>query len=204
MALTKIKFYGVLGKMFGRVHKLEAFTPAEAITGLCLRLPGLEPFMMNAHKDGVEFQVRKGDHYMQSVDEVHHEHGGREICFIPVVRGAKGGLGTILVGAALITASFFTAGAAAAVGMSAAAAATAASAVFSLGASMALGGIMQMLSPQPKGLKMREDPDNKPSYAFGGPVNTTCAGNVVGLLYGEYEIGGAIISASEVTEDTHE
>jgi predicted phage tail protein len=63
------------------------------------------------------------------------------------------------------------------------------------------GGIYQMLSPQPKGLQMRDDPDNKPSYAFGGAVNTTAMGNPVALLYGEREIGGAIISAGIVAED---
>jgi predicted phage tail protein len=69
------------------------------------------------------------------------------------------------------------------------------------GASMMAGGIYQMLSPQPKGLQGRDDPDNKPSYAFGGSVNTLAMGNPVALLYGEREIGGAIISAGIVAED---
>jgi predicted phage tail protein len=54
---------------------------------------------------------------------------------------------------------------------------------------------------QPKGLQGRDDPDNKPSYAFGGSVNTLAMGNPVALLYGEREIGGAIISAGIVAED---
>jgi predicted phage tail protein len=66
---------------------------------------------------------------------------------------------------------------------------------------MMAGGIYQMLSPQPKGLQGRDDPDNKPSYAFGGSVNTLAMGNPVALLYGEREIGGAIISAGIVAED---
>lgn len=69
------------------------------------------------------------------------------------------------------------------------------------GASMMAGGIYQMLSPQPKGLQGRDDPDNKPSYAFGGSVNTLAMGNPVALLYGVREIGGAIISAGIVAED---
>ncbi|PZA23441.1 phage tail protein, partial [Enterobacter hormaechei] len=47
----------------------------------------------------------------------------------------------------------------------------------------------------------RDDPDNKPSYAFGGSVNTLAMGNPVALLYGVREIGGAIISAGIVAED---
>jgi predicted phage tail protein len=69
------------------------------------------------------------------------------------------------------------------------------------GVGMMAGGIYQMLSPQPKGLQGRDDPDNKPSYAFGGSVNTLAMGNPVALLYGEREIGGAIISAGIVAED---
>lgn len=48
---------------------------------------------------------------------------------------------------------------------------------------------------------MRQDPDNKPSYAFGGPVNTTAQGNPVPIGYGQREIGGAVISAGIYTED---
>ena len=65
----------------------------------------------------------------------------------------------------------------------------------------AVGGVVQMLSPQVSGLRMRQEPDNKPSYAFGGPVNTTASGNPVPLLYGQREIGGAIISAGVYAED---
>ncbi|ETS30322.1 hypothetical protein PTE_03663 [Photorhabdus khanii NC19] len=71
-----------------------------------------------------------------------------------------------------------------------------------VGASMALGGVVQMLSPQQPGLRMRESLDNKPSYAFGGPVNTTAQGNPVPVLYGTHEIGGTIISAGIYTEST--
>lgn len=70
-----------------------------------------------------------------------------------------------------------------------------------MGASMALGGIVQMLSPQAKGLSSSAAPENKPSYAFGGPVNTVAQGNPVGVLYGKRRIGGAIISAGIYADD---
>lgn len=74
-------------------------------------------------------------------------------------------------------------------------------ALYAAAGSMAVGGVVQMLSPQVSGLRMRQEPDNKPSYAFGGPVNTTASGNPVPLLYGQREIGGAIISAGVYAED---
>jgi predicted phage tail protein len=64
---------------------------------------------------------------------------------------------------------------------------------------MMAGGIYQMLSPQPKGYR-GDDPDNKPSYAFGGSVNTL-QWATRSRFYGEREIGGAIISAGIVAED---
>ncbi len=72
---------------------------------------------------------------------------------------------------------------------------------FQVGGAMMLGGVVQMLSPMQNGLARREDPDNKPSYAFGGPVNTIAQGNPVPIGYGKRRIGGAIISAGIYAED---
>ncbi|HCB2649039.1 TPA: tail assembly protein, partial [Citrobacter freundii] len=73
--------------------------------------------------------------------------------------------------------------------------------VGAIGASMALGGVIQMLSPQPAGLSSKQSADNRASYAFGGVTNTTAQGNPVPLLYGRRRIGGAIISAGIYVED---
>lgn len=48
---------------------------------------------------------------------------------------------------------------------------------------------------------IREAPENAPSYAFGGPVNTIAQGHPVGVLYGKRRIGGAVISAGIYAED---
>ena len=42
---------------------------------------------------------------------------------------------------------------------------------------------------------------NKPSYAFGGAVNTTAAGYPLPLPYGRRTNGGAVYSAASVAED---
>lgn len=66
---------------------------------------------------------------------------------------------------------------------------------------MMVGGVAQMLSPQPAGLASKQDADNRASYAFGGVTNTTAQGNPVPLGYGKRRIGGAIISAGIYVED---
>lgn len=70
-----------------------------------------------------------------------------------------------------------------------------------IGAAMALGGVVQMLSPQPSGLASKQSADNRASYAFGGVTNTAAQGYPVPLLYGRRRIGGAIISAGIFVED---
>ena len=203
MAVTKFVLGGSLGRSFGREHKMHCHTPAEGLAGLLLKLPGLQETLLTAHLDGVAFRVTKGRHRM-TLEELDHKHGSRAVYITPVVMGSKGGFGQLLVGVALVAASFFTAGIAGAVGiaLSATTAATVGAGVFSMGMGLAMGGLMQLVNPQPK-MQTRQDPDNKPSYAFGGPVNTTQQGLPIPVLYGEYEVGGAVLSAAITAEDTN-
>ncbi|MBN0063541.1 tail assembly protein [Pseudomonas aeruginosa] len=69
------------------------------------------------------------------------------------------------------------------------------------GIALTLGGVVQMLSPQAKGLSMSGAPENLPSYAFGSARNTTASGNPVPICIGKRRWGGAIISASIYAED---
>lgn len=193
--LTTIRLYGALGARFGRVHRLAVQTSAEAVKALCINLDGLESFLMNAKKNGMTFAVFRGRRNIGEQD--FKELGGdSDIRIAPVLEGAKkAGLFQTILGAVMVVAGIVVSG------LSAGWASPVGSAMISAGIGMAAGGIYQMLSPQPKGLQGRDDPDNKPSYAFGGAVNTLAMGNPVALLYGEREIGGAIISAGVVAED---
>ncbi|HHR5900625.1 TPA: tail assembly protein [Providencia alcalifaciens] len=198
MNLKTIRLYGVLGAKFGREHRLAIDSPREAIKALSILYDGFEQFLANAHLRGLEFAVFKGKRNIAK-DELHLDTS-EEIRIAPVIKGSKrGGFFQTVIGVALIAAAtYFTGGLGAAFTAGGWAGAAAMS-----GAAMAIGGIVQMLSPQPRGLSMRQDADNKPSYAFGGAVNTTAQGNPVPLLYGlgRREIGGAVISAGIYTED---
>ncbi|MFZ1872190.1 MAG: tail assembly protein [Chania sp.] len=183
-----VRLYGVLGATFGRVHKLVVSTPQEAIKALSVTIPGFERFLQTAKDRGLTFAVFNGKRNIDR-DELEFS-GGDDIRIAPVIIGSKqGGVFQTILGAVLIAASFIPFMAPIAPYMLAA------------GASMALGGVVQMLSPMQGGLAMRESPDNKPSYAFGGPVNTIAQGNPVPILYGKRQIGGAIISAGIFAED---
>ena len=67
---------------------------------------------------------------------------------------------------------------------------------------MTLGGVVSLLTPQPNyNIGSASSTDNQPNYAFGAPVNTVAMGYPVPLLYGQREIGGAIISAGIFSSD---
>ncbi|MGE2187882.1 phage tail protein [Enterobacter hormaechei] len=193
--LTTIRLYGALGARFGRVHKLAVQTSAEAVKALCINFGGLEDYLMNAKKNGMTFAVFRGKRNI-GVDDFKALSGDTDIRIAPVMEGAKkAGIFQTILGAVMVVAGIVVSG------LSAGWAGPVGGAMISAGIGMMAGGIYQMLSPQPKGLQGRDDPDNKPSYAFGGSVNTLAMGNPVALLYGEREIGGAIISAGIVAED---
>ncbi|MGE8150898.1 tail assembly protein [Pseudomonas vancouverensis] len=205
--LRTIRLYGTLGASFGRVHRLAVSNAAEAIHALCILIPGFERFMMESRDRGLTYSVFLGR------DNIGHEQlkapsGKTDIRIAPVLIGSKraGSLQTIVGVALVVAAAYFTGGAAGAgtglIGGSAGTGATAFWTVASnMGIAMALGGVMQMMSPQAKGLGSIDSPNNRPSYSFNGPVNTSAQGNSVGLLYGQAIVGSAVISAGIYAQD---
>ncbi|UZQ65973.1 tail assembly protein [Enterobacter kobei] len=195
--LTTIRLYGALGARFGRVHKLAVQTSAEAVKALCINFDGLEDYLMNAKKNGMTFAVFRGKRNI-GVQDFQELAGDSDIRIAPVMEGAKkAGMFQTILGAVMVVAGVIIGVTTNWTGVGL----TFGAGLIMSGASMMAGGIYQMLSPQPKGLQGRDDPDNKPSYAFGGAVNSLAMGNPVPLLYGEREIGGGIISAGIVAED---
>lgn len=192
-----IRLYGGLGEKFGRVHSLAVASPIEALKALSVIIPGFQLFMLESKSRGLTFAVFEGRRNLGK-DDLPLQSNGSDIRIAPVIIGSKrAGLFQTILGAVLITAAAFAAG-----GIGAAFAAKGWTAFAAMsGASMMLGGVVQMLSPMQGGLASRQDPDNKPSYAFGGPVNTIAQGNPVPILYGKRRIGGAIISAGIYAED---
>ncbi|XYQ56829.1 tail assembly protein [Pectobacterium carotovorum] len=189
--LKTIRLYGVLGATFGRVHHLAVESRQEAIKALSVIIPGFEKFLLTSKSRGLTYAVFDGKRNL-SKDELDFNVSS-EIRIAPVVIGSKqNGLFQTILGATLLAVAIFAPwGTAFAYS----------NFLGALGGSMMLGGIVQMLTPMQGGISMRESPDNKPSYAFGGPVNSIAQGNPVPILYGRRRIGGAIISAGIYAED---
>ncbi|EHZ3106994.1 tail assembly protein [Escherichia coli] len=129
----------------------------------------------------------------RNVKECQYPVTGDVIRIVPVIIGSKkAGLLQTILGAVLVAVGAvlnFTPWAAASPFL------------YKFGAAMMIGGVVQMLSPQPAGLASKQSSDNRASYAFGGVTNTAAQGYPVPLLYGRRQIGGAIISAGIYVED---
>lgn len=186
-----IRLNGELGKRFGRVHRLDVRTPAEAVRALCANLTGFEQFMISSHDRGVGYRCLV-DRDPMVEDQIHYPMS-RSFSITPVVQGAGKTLGIVL-GVALIAASLVMP---AFVPVFSALGTTfgfGASATLMLGVAMTLGGVASLLAPTPKtGGAGAERSEN--NY-FNGPVNTTAQGSAVPFGYGRMIVGSAVISAA--------
>lgn len=182
---TKIRLLGFLRKKYFKEQSflLERGDTREAVKAIDVNYPGFAKDVADAESRGLRFAVFKNG---KNIGEQELDLGGaRELWFVPVVAGSKrAGILQTIVGIALIIASPFTGGATMAPGIA-----------------LAAGGVVQMLSPQVRGLSNSAAPENTPSYAFGSAKNTTASGNPVPICIGRRRWGGAIISAAIYAED---
>ena len=194
--IKRIKLSGSLGRRFGVFHELAVESYPEAIRALSVTLEGFKDYMQSEVGSRMRYAVFVDGKNVGQHDEKAWQCA-KEIRIIPIPTGSKsGGLFQVVLGAVIMATAFFTGGA------SLAAMGALASSAFMMGGAMVLGGVMQMISPQQGGV-MRESQsaENKPSYAFGGAVNTTAAGYPIPIPYGYRTVGGAVWSAGSYSED---
>jgi predicted phage tail protein len=143
--LREIRVYGELAKFMGvRSFMAEARDVAEAVRYLLVNFAGLE-----AHMGQHDYRILVGG-YSISEEEISHPIGQNVIRIIPVIAGAGGGVGKILAGVAIIGLSILTAGAFGFALGSAAGIGTFATIGVGIGASLALSGVSQLLTPVPR------------------------------------------------------
>ena len=202
--LREIRVYGELAKFMGvRSFMAEARDVAEAVRYLLVNFAGLE-----AHMGQHDYRILVGG-YSISQEEISHPIGQNVIRIIPVVAGAGGGLGKVLIGVAIVAAAILIPG----LGFGLAGATV--TSIGIMGAGLALSGVAQMLTPVPRiappaamsgysptytAQTMREtEMDPQKSYSFSGIQNTSVQGTPVPIIYGETIVGSVVISANVST-----
>ena len=192
--MVNVRFYGSL-KQFGSEFRLDCQNTAEIVQALTSQIPKLRQFI----QQGL-FTVRVGRDYF---DNRYLEQGlshklkdDATVHFTPVLKGSKrGGLFGVIAGVAIIASAI-------ALGPLAGIISTnAAWIVGSVGASLLLGGVAQMLTKMPE-MKLGTEKEKKQSTAFSNLSNMTAQGKPMPLAYGRMRVGSLIISQGVETMDT--
>lgn len=192
--MVNVRFYGSL-KQFGSDFRLDCQTTAEIVQALTSQIPKLRQFI----QQGL-FTVRVGRDYF---DNRYLEQGlshklkdDATVHFTSVLKGSKrGGLFGVIAGVAII------AGAIALGPLAGIISTNAAWIVGSVGASLLLGGVAQMLTKMPE-MKQGTEKEKKQSTAFSNLSNMTAQGKAMPLAYGRMRVGSLIISQGVETMDT--
>lgn len=180
------------------MHHFAIANAAEAVRALRANFPEFERAILSVAD---RYRVIVGRKRLGEAIELHEPSGEAEVIrIIPIVQGAKrNGVGQFILGAVLLVAGVVIAAYGVVtgnpflvdVGYS----------IGNIGLAMMIGGVIQMLSPQPKLPAGQNEADKKNSAVFSGPVNTTAQGNPVPVGYGRLVVGSAVISAGLTTRE---
>ena len=227
-----VRLLGDLGERYGAEHEyFNLKSPAEAIKLLCINKPEFMQELCEAHEHGIGYRVIQAGTDLDYPD-LGLPLGSHDLIVTPVVTGSGGGggIGRILAGVGLVAAAIFLGPIGfSAIGLSApllAAGTGIATAVGAIGASLILGGVSEMIAPQPVipnlgGMFARNrflsaeststdgpqsvtrGTDGRQSYAYTGAANTVGVGAVIPVAYGEVLSGSHLLSATvEVADDS--
>ena len=189
MRLKKIKVYGKLRKFLGKSYFMAAVkSPQQAMSFLIANFEGIQK-----HMNDQIYKVKMGGRVI--TEEYLSISGQGDIQIIPVATGAA----PIVIGG-LLTAGAATAGAVAG-GVIGGALVTSlvTTTLTSIGTSMLIGGITDLLSPQnpiPDTSSVSDiDPSIRGSYSFSGIQNVSASGVPIPIIYGAVFSGSIIISS---------
>ncbi|APF87605.1 hypothetical protein BCR16_12730 [Ralstonia solanacearum FJAT-1458] len=170
------------------MHRYVIGSAGDAIRALCRMVPGFEAELMASGDRGIRYAVFAGKRNLDE-KQLTHPSGSSDIRIAPVLVGSKqAGLFQVLAGAVLMVVGAVSMYFGNAYGPQ----------MMMMGAALALGGIAQMMAPQPAtdgGFSSRT------SYNFNGAQNITQQGGPVPLLYGRMRIGSVVISEGMLAKD---
>lgn len=182
--------YGHMKDKYGESFELDVTNPAEAVRALSVQLPGFGDDIRAGNWHVVRGPL-DGNESLDADGVLVGLGSDNEVHLLPAVEGAgNGGLMTI-VGVALFVAGFFTGGA------------TWGPAMMAMGVGMAVGGIVSMTMKLPTGTDptVGDPVDQRASFLFNGPTNTSSQGVAVPRGYGRLTVGSIVISASVQAEE---
>lgn len=204
--MRTIVLHGLLGARFGSSFDLDVRSPVEAVRALIVQVRGFRQALRDGHYKVVAARPTISESL--DLDGLQLRLGrARELHFVPVIAGSGNGWGKVLAGVAIIGLAIAAPYALGFAGTVAGALGTTAFAginfgsIAAVGASIALTGAAQLLSPSPKLAGGRAETDRRESFLFGSADNVTAQGVPVPLVFGEFFTGSVVVSAGLSTEE---
>lgn len=176
MSLRKIKLFGKLGKLFGTEWELNVSSVGEALRAININTKGaLEKYLSgNGAQKHYKVCVKNKKNTLLK-EEINTKYEDGDIFIIPTIKGSgKNGIFQTILGIVLIVVGVLWTG----------------GTTIKFGIALTLGGIAQMLMPQPK------DTERRSSYLFEGNALNTNQGQPVGIVYGRSIVAPIPVSLS--------
>ncbi|MEN8639578.1 hypothetical protein [Pseudomonas sichuanensis] len=183
--MKSIHLHGALGSQFGGPFRLEVRDPAEAVRALLVQLRGFRQALEAGH-----WHVLRGP--LEQADDLDEEGlvvalgAADQVHILPAIEGA-GGVMNIISGITMVVWGVMTGN----YGM------------VKKGFNKTTGGVTSLFSQTPRSNDYtgRESADERPSFLFDGPTNTSTQGLPVPLIYGRIKTGSIVISAGLTAEE---
>lgn len=182
--LRKVILYGKLAKKYGKEHKLDVASYAEAMKAMMVNF---KDFANDIRNEGW-ICLRNEEELIPETLSMKYKKG--DFHLMPEAIGAKKGWLGVVLGVILVAVAWWNP-----LGWGAAA-----TCLGMFGASLALSGIASLLTSAPtldtSAYGQREEANSRPSHLFNGPVNLYEQGHPIPVLYGEMLMGSHTVSAS--------
>jgi len=180
-----IHFHGEAAKLFGKVHKLAGEDLPKLFAGLTSQLgPTFKEFVRTNSWHICEGKVKQGNDLGQ--DDISKKLNGKTLHFLPVVQGSNSAL-RIIAGIILLVAAYFGYGN---------------SYTVSLGISLILGGVTEMLTkPKLASPGAVNANDQRGSSIYNGALNVTTQGGPIPLLYGRVQRASSVVISTDFSSD---
>ncbi len=181
--LVNVYLGGALGKRFGSKWQLAVSSPAEAMHAIDVNTKGeFRRYLWTTGKHRFyKIALQSKDKLIDPRTESRNRSGSSDIYILPTIAGANSGAGKIIAGVALLALLWWNPAGwfyAAATATSAGGLTIAGDVALSLGASLILGGISQLLAPH------RKDDGELNSNNFQGSIAAGVQGGCVPVVYG--------------------
>jgi len=194
--MQKVKLIGNISK-FGENWETNCNNIRDIFKLIECQTPGFRQHLIGAADAGVGYEIRRGQEFLESEEELFLSLNDEDIIITEVPAGAKSAGAKILAAIAIVVVIGLTGGGGlAAFGSNIVTAFTGGGGFLAttgamLAVNLAMGGISQLLAPGPETDKKQNE-----GYLFNGPVNTVQQGMPIPVCYGELRIGGAPVGVS--------